>query len=52
MKKLKLAPENLDVTTFEATPHRALEPRDAIPGFAPTRQTRCDTCRTLCLPYC
>ncbi|HET7230825.1 MAG TPA: hypothetical protein VFJ16_12525 [Longimicrobium sp.] len=45
MEKLKLSLEELAVTTFEAT-------TPAPADFAPTRNTACETCRTLCLPYC
>ena len=47
MPKLKLVPEDLAVTTFEAV---ADLPAEGL--LAPTRQTACETCRTLCLPYC
>ncbi|HEX8830361.1 MAG TPA: hypothetical protein VF705_04305 [Longimicrobium sp.] len=46
MDKLKLSLEELAVTTFEAT-----TPAPAA-DLAPTRNTACETCRTLCLPYC
>ncbi|HYH80314.1 MAG TPA: hypothetical protein VEX86_10965 [Longimicrobium sp.] len=52
MDKLKLAPEDLTVTSFEPTPALAGEQRDGMDFLAPTRQTRCETCRTMCLPYC
>lgn len=49
--RLKLVPEELTVTSFEPDAAHAAElEADAL--LAPTRQTRCETCRTLCLPYC
>jgi len=51
MPRLKLDPEALTVTSFEPdAPGAAQAGPDAL--LAPTRQTRCETCRTLCLPYC
>ena len=51
MPRLKLVPEELTVTSFEPDAAHAAElEADAL--LAPTRQTRCETCRTLCLPYC
>lgn len=48
MPRLKLVPEDLAVITFEAV----TDIPQAETLLAPTRQTRCETCRTLCLPYC
>ena len=51
MKKLKV--EELAVTSFGLAPGEA-EPRGTVEAhaLAPTRNTQCETCRTLCLPYC
>jgi len=53
MKKLTLQPEELTVTSFEIDPERDPD-RGTVEAQAldQTRQTRCPTCRTLCLPYC
>lgn len=46
MPTLTLNLEELTVTTFEAAPP------PAAADLVPTRNTACETCRTLCLPYC
>ena len=53
MKKLRLEPEDLSVTTFEVDAE-SLQDKGTVEALEldPTRQTRCETCRTLCLPYC
>jgi hypothetical protein len=53
MQKLKLALDDLSVTSFDLTP-KTEQPSGTVAAheLAPTRQTRCETCRTLCLPYC
>jgi chromosome condensin MukBEF ATPase and DNA-binding subunit MukB len=53
MEKLRLELQDLTVTSFEIGRDRAQDRRTVeAQELAPTRQTRCDTCRTLCLPYC
>ena len=47
MPRLKLVPEDLTVTSFEAAPQPA-----AAEAFRPSRNTACVTCRTMCAPYC
>jgi hypothetical protein len=46
MPKLKLSLEELAVTSFEP------EPTPAAAALVPSHNTACETCRTLCLPYC
>ncbi len=48
MPKLKLVPEDLAVTSFEAAP----ELTAAAEAFRPSHNTACVTCRTMCAPYC
>jgi len=46
MDKMKLRPEELAVTSFEATP------AEAIADAAYTQKVGCPTPYTVCLPYC
>jgi hypothetical protein len=52
-KKLTLNVEELAVTSFDPAPVQA-EPRGTVEAhaLAPSRNTACVTCRTMCAPYC
>lgn len=53
MQKLKLDLDTLAVTSFDPAPQEK-EAKGTVEAhlLAPTRNTACETCRTLCLPYC
>ena len=56
MKKLRLQPEDLAVTSFEVDADQ-IDARGTIEAqeFVATGNTRCNTCYTcytICLPYC
>jgi hypothetical protein len=49
MPKLKLVPEDLTVTSFDAT---ATDAAATAAALVPSHNTACVTCRTMCAPYC
>ena len=50
MPKLKRVPEDLTVTSFDASAADAAAM--AAEALVPSRNTACVTCRTMCAPYC